>query len=73
MGEDEKDKFFDIVFDMYSILNINRKKKQLVQGFLIILESLECGGEFFGVFDFEESVFFLFFKIEELFVIEKIK
>lgn len=72
-GEDEKDKPPDIVSDMYSIPNINRKKKQSVRGLSIISESPECGGELSGVPDPEESAPPLPPKIEESFAIEKIK
>lgn len=72
-GEDEKEKPPDVVSDLYSLPNINRKQKQSVRGLSIISENPECGDEPSPVSDPEESAPPLPPKIEESFAIEEIK
>ena len=71
-GEDGKEKPPDIVADVYSLPNIDRKRNQSARGLSIISESPECG-ELSHVPDPEETAPPLPPKFEETFAIEEIK
>ena len=72
-GEDEKEKPPDIVSDVYSLPNINRKQKKSIRGLSIISENPECGDELSRVPDPEERAPPLPPKVEESIAIEEIK
>ena len=72
-GEDGKEKPADVVADVYSLPNINRKQKKSVRGLSIISESAECGDELSHVPNTEETPPSLPPKVEESLAMEEIK
>ena len=72
-GEDENKKPPDIVTDIYSLPNIDRKQKRSLRGLSIISEKPECGDQLSVVPDPEESAPPVPPKLEESLAIEEIK